>query len=78
MCADVVKRNYVIVSELFVTFTNHMWAFRHMTKYIRSNDFGVWRFSFPDESPSTLSKRTIMINESKTEEYEIIRQGNEK
>ena len=28
--------------------------------------------------PSTLAKRNLVINESKTEEYEIIRQGNEK
>ena len=28
--------------------------------------------------PSTLAKRNLVINESKTEDYELIRQGNEK
>ena len=31
-----------------------------------------------ETTPSTLAKRNLVINESKTEEYEIIRQGNEK
>ena len=31
-----------------------------------------------DKTPSTHAKRNMVINESKTEEYEIIRQGNEK
>ena len=31
-----------------------------------------------ETTPSTLAKRNLMINESKTEDYEIIRQGNEK
>ena len=31
-----------------------------------------------ETTPSTLAKRNMVINESKTEDYEIIRQGNEK
>ena len=31
-----------------------------------------------ETTPSTLAKRNLEINESKTEDYEIIRQGNEK
>ena len=31
-----------------------------------------------ETTPSTLAKRNLVINESKTEDYEIIRQGNEK
>ena len=31
-----------------------------------------------ETTPSTLAKRNLVIKESKTEEYEIIRQGNEK
>ena len=31
-----------------------------------------------ETTPSTLAKRNLVINESKTEEHEIIRQGNEK
>ena len=35
-------------------------------------------YSIKETTPSTLAKRYLVINESKTEEYEIIRQGKEK
>ena len=38
----------------------------------------ILRCDIKDTTPSTHANRNVVINESKTEEYEIIRQGNEK